>query len=131
MVQARAPTRRLLHGHCQRLASIPGDAQTRFVVDHHPHVGHPQTRRRGVDNGLIAPELAVGIARVKSVKSVGMRTGNWLSVRQAKLINAPDVATMRGLRDRAILAVLLGCGLRRSEVIICSMREAVKIPRHW
>jgi len=31
------------------------------------------------------------------------------------LLNAPDIATMRGLRDRAILAVLLGCGLRRSE----------------
>src|ERR1700730_11443091 len=56
------------------------------------------------DNGLLAPEWAAGIARVKSAKSVGIRTGNWLSVRQAQgLLNAPDVATMRGLRDRAIL----------------------------
>ena len=69
------------------------------------------------DNGLIAPDLAAGIARDKSAKSVGIRTGNWLSVRQAQsLLNAPDVSTLRGLRDRAILAVLLGCGLRRSEV---------------
>ena len=69
------------------------------------------------DNGLIAPELAAGIARVKSAKSVGIRTGNWLSVRQTQnLLNAPDITTLRGLRDRAILAVLLGCGLRRSEV---------------
>src|SRR5207253_5760208 len=69
------------------------------------------------DNGLLAPELAAGIARVKSAKTVGIRTGNWLSARQAQsLLNAPDVATLRGLRDRAILAVLLGCGLRRSEV---------------
>lgn len=38
-------------------------------------------------------------------------------LRQAQaLLSAPDVATMKGLRDRAILAVLLGCGLRRSEV---------------
>src|SRR5271156_1959944 len=52
------------------------------------------------DNGLIAPELAAGIARVKSAKSVGIRTGNWLSVRQAQsLLNAPDVSTLRGLRD--------------------------------
>jgi hypothetical protein len=36
------------------------------------------------DNGLLAPELAGGIARVKSAKSVGIRTGNWLSVRQAQ-----------------------------------------------
>jgi hypothetical protein len=43
--------------------------------------------------------------------------GNWLSVRQAQtLLNTPDVATTKGLRDRAIAAVLLGCGLRRSEV---------------
>src|SRR5229473_923746 len=69
------------------------------------------------DNGLLAPEIAAGIARVKSVKSTGVRVGNWLSLRQAQaLLGAPDVATMKGLRDRAILAVLLGCGLRRSEV---------------
>src|ERR1700676_3531707 len=69
------------------------------------------------DNGLLAPELAAGIARVRSAKSVGIRMGNWLSVRQAQsLLNAPDVTTVTGLRDRAILAVLLGCGLRRSEV---------------
>jgi site-specific recombinase XerD len=68
-------------------------------------------------NGLLAPELAAGIARVKGAKSKGVRVGNWLSVQQAqKLLNAPDVSTKKGLRDRAMLAVLLGCGLRRSEV---------------
>src|SRR5713101_4418326 len=69
------------------------------------------------DNGLLAPELTAGIARVKSAKSIGIRDGNWLSLRQAQaLLSAPDIATLKGLRDRAILAVLLGCGLRRSEV---------------
>jgi site-specific recombinase XerD len=68
-----------------------------------------------VDNGLLAPDLAAGISRVKSVRSVGIRTGNWLSLRQAQaLLGAPDANTTKGLRDRAILAVLLGCGLRRS-----------------
>src|SRR5262244_3286637 len=58
------------------------------------------------DNGILAPELAAGIARVKSAKSVGVRTGNWLSARQAQsLLNAPDVSTVCGLRDRAIVAV--------------------------
>src|SRR6266700_5122764 len=70
-----------------------------------------------VDNGLLSPDLAAGISRVKSVKSIGVRTGNWLSLRQAQaLLGAPDATTTRGLRDRAILAVLIGCGLRRSEV---------------
>jgi site-specific recombinase XerC len=54
------------------------------------------------DNGLLAPELAAGISRVKGAKSKGVRVGNWLSVQQAqKLLNAPDVSTMKGLRDRA------------------------------
>src|SRR5216683_5821093 len=69
------------------------------------------------DNGLLAPELAAGICRVKSVKSKGVRVGNRLTLRQAQaLLSAPGVETKKGLRDRAILAVLLGCGLRRSEV---------------
>src|SRR5713226_3298791 len=65
------------------------------------------------DNGLLAPELAAGIARVKSAKPLGRRVGNWRSVQQAQaLLNAPDATLRKGLRDRAILAVLLGCGLR-------------------
>jgi integrase/recombinase XerD len=41
----------------------------------------------------------------------------WLSARQAQaLLNAPDITTTPGLRVRAILAVLPGCGLRRSEI---------------
>jgi site-specific recombinase XerC len=67
------------------------------------------------DNGLLAPELANGIIRVKGVSSKGVRLGNWLTVRQAQtLLNTPDANTPKGIRDRAILAVLLGCGLRRS-----------------
>src|SRR5262249_2031396 len=64
------------------------------------------------DNGLLAPEMASGIARVKGVSSKGVRLGNWLSARQAQaLLNTPDTTTLKGLRDRAVLAVLLGCGL--------------------
>src|SRR5258707_1899856 len=69
------------------------------------------------DNGLLAPELANGITRVKGVASKGIRLGNWLSLAQSqKLLNTPDTNSTKGLRDRAILAVLLSCGLRRSQV---------------
>src|SRR5580693_3934468 len=57
------------------------------------------------DNGLLTPELAAGITRVKGVASKGVRLGNWLSLKQAQaLLNAPDIATTKGLRDRAIIA---------------------------
>src|ERR1700716_869047 len=84
------------------------------------------------DNGLLAPELAAGIARVKGVKSKGVRVGNWLSIRQAQmLLNAPDISTKKGLRDRAMLAVLLGCGLRRSEVAALTFKHIQQRDGRW
>lgn len=69
------------------------------------------------DNGLMDPHDAAAIGRVKGTKRAGVRSGNWLSLDQAqKLINAPDLSRLKGIRDRAILAVMLGGGLRRSEV---------------
>src|ERR1700704_2807754 len=84
------------------------------------------------DNGLLAPELAAGITRIKGVKSKGVRVGNWLSIRQAQtLLNTPDVSLKKGLRDRAILAVLLGCGLRRSEVASITFRHIQQRDARW
>ncbi len=84
------------------------------------------------DNGLLAPELAAGITRVKGAKSKGVRVGNWLSVQQAqKLLNAPDVTTKKGLRDRATLAIFLGCGLRRSEVAALTLKHIQQRDNRW
>jgi len=84
------------------------------------------------DNGLLAPELAAGIQRVKSAKSIGVRMGNWLSLKQSQtLINTPDTTTLKGLRDRAIIAVLLGCGLRRSEVSALTMNHIQQRDGRW
>src|SRR5579862_4650200 len=84
------------------------------------------------DNGLLAPELASGIARIKGVRSHGVRVGNWLSLRQAQaLLNAPDVRTKKGLRDRAMFAALLGCGLRRSELAALTIRHVQMRDSRW
>src|ERR1035441_10402518 len=85
-----------------------------------------------VDNGLLAPELGAGITRVKGGASKGVRMGNWLSVKQAQtLLNTPDASTTKGLRDRAILAVLLGCGLRRSEVAALTLGHVQQRDGRW
>jgi integrase/recombinase XerD len=69
------------------------------------------------DNGFITSELAGGIARVKGVKRHGLKLGKWLTISQADdLLNTPNGATLKGKRDRAILHVLIGCGLRRDEL---------------
>ena len=69
------------------------------------------------DNGLLAPELASAIARVRGAKRLGVRAGNWLTPEEATtLLNAPDRSTAIGCRDRALLALLVGCGLRRAEL---------------
>lgn len=76
------------------------------------------------DNGLVAAEIAAGVGRVTGVKSAGTRTGYWLTHAQAqRLLDAPDTGTLKGVRDSAILAVLLGCGLRRAEAAALTFAE--------
>src|SRR5258708_3925117 len=68
------------------------------------------------DSGLLSADLAPGIRRVKGVKKVGVRLGNWLLPDQAiGLLDPPDPETMKGKRDLALLAILVACGLRRHE----------------
>ena len=70
------------------------------------------------DTGLLSPELAAGIRRVKGAKRLGVRIGNWLTVDQSRtLLDKPPSDSLRGKRDRAILALLIGCGLRRAELV--------------
>lgn len=38
------------------------------------------------DTGLLGPDLAAGIRRVKGAKKLGMRLGNWLSVEEARTL---------------------------------------------
>src|SRR3984885_15760038 len=68
------------------------------------------------DCGLLSADLAAGIRRVKGVKKLGVRLGNWLTAEQGETLwQSPDVQGRRGKRDRALLAVLLACGWRRQE----------------
>lgn len=88
--------------------------------------------QEAADNGLVDQSMASSISRVKGVKSQGVRAGNWLTKEQAQdLLDIPDCKTIKGLRDRAILAVFLGAGLRRSEVSKLSFDHIQQREGRW
>lgn len=60
------------------------------------------------DSGLLMSlELAAGINRVKGVRQLGFRSGNWLSAEQSsEVLKHPYGDSMRAKRDHTMLAML-------------------------
>jgi site-specific recombinase XerD len=84
------------------------------------------------DSGLLSPELAAGISRVKGVKQLGFRSGNWLSAEQSsQVLKHARGDSMRAKRDYAMLAMLFGCGFRRSELVGLELDEIQMRQGHW
>jgi site-specific recombinase XerD len=84
------------------------------------------------DSGLLSPELAAGISRVKGVKQLGFRSGNWLSAQQSsEVLKHAGGDSMRAKRDYAMLAMLFGCGFRRSELVGIEFDEIQMRQGHW
>jgi integrase len=68
-------------------------------------------------NGMLGAEEAANLTEVPNIPEKGTRLGNWLTREQAKeLLAVPDRSTIKGKRDYAILALLVGCALRRQEL---------------
>jgi site-specific recombinase XerD len=84
------------------------------------------------DCSLLSGDLAAGIRRVKGVKKLGVRLGNWLTAEQGQALwQAPDRERPKGKRDRALLAVLLSCGLRRHELSELTFGDLQQREGHW
>jgi integrase len=86
------------------------------------------------DAGLLSPELAAGIRRVKGARRLGKRVGNWLTLDQARSLVRLDPEgelALREKRDRAIIALLLGCGLRRAELVGLRIDDLQLREDHW
>jgi integrase len=84
------------------------------------------------DSGLLSPELAAGIRRVKGVRRIGVRVGNWLTAEQGKrTLAGADRESLRGKRNYAMLAMLIGCGLRRGELLALRVDSIQLREEHW
>jgi integrase/recombinase XerD len=84
------------------------------------------------DNHLLDPALAAAIGSTRGVRQPGARAGNWLMKEQANaLVNAPSPGTLKGKRDRAILALLVGCGLRRAELLRLRVEDLQQREGRW
>jgi len=84
------------------------------------------------DNGVLDGQIANGVRDVKGIRQEGIRAGNWLTKQQAQeLLNAPDINSLKGLRDRAILALLIGCGLRRAELVNLNFNHIQQREGRW
>jgi site-specific recombinase XerD len=61
-----------------------------------------------------------------------MRLGNWLTAEQSiALWHAPNLEKLKGKRDRALLAMLLACGLRRHEAVALRLEHLEQREGHW
>src|SRR6185503_18178394 len=81
---------------------------------------------------FLSPELAAGIPRVKGARRLGVRLGNWLTAEQARTLwQLPNAETVKGKRDRAILSILLGCGLHRRELAELTLDHLQQRGDHW
>jgi site-specific recombinase XerC len=83
-------------------------------------------------NGLIGAEEAANLSDVPNVPQRGTRLGNWLTREQAKeLLTVPDRSTLKGKRDYAILALLVGCALRRRELAALEVSDLQEREGRW
>jgi site-specific recombinase XerD len=85
-----------------------------------------------IDNGDLDPAIGAGILRVKGIRAEGRRIGNWMTKQQAQqLLKTPDGSTLRGKRDRAILAVLVATGIRREEAATLTFEHIQQRDGRW
>ena len=84
------------------------------------------------DCGLLSPDLAAGIRRVKGAKRLGVRVGNWLTAEQGKKLLAVHSGNrLKDLRNHAVIAMLLGCSLRRAELVAVKIENFELREDHW
>jgi integrase len=83
-------------------------------------------------NGILDAEQAAQMADVPNLRQKESRMGNWLTREQAKeLLAVPDRSTIKGKRDYCILALLVGCALRRRELAVLKLEDIQQREGRW
>jgi integrase len=83
-------------------------------------------------NGMLSHEDAANLTDIPNVREKGTRLGNWLTKEQAReLLAVPDRSTVKGKRDYAILALLVGCALRRRELASLTVEDIQMRENRW
>ena len=83
-------------------------------------------------NGMIGLEEATNLTDIPNVRQKGTRLGNWLTREQAKeLLAVPDRSTLKGKRDDVIIALLVGCALRRRELASLKIEDIQLREGRW
>ena len=88
--------------------------------------------RQAAERGALSWEDTLQLCSVPNVKQGGQRLGKWLTEKEAgRLLSVPDPQTLLGVRDRAILALLVACGLRRDELVRLETRHLQIREERW
>ncbi|MCU1225021.1 MAG: site-specific recombinase XerD [Edaphobacter sp.] len=83
-------------------------------------------------NGMIGREEADNLTDIPNVRQRGTRLGNWLTREQAKeLLAVPDRSKLKGKRDYVIIALLIGCALRRRELATLNIEDIQLREGRW
>jgi integrase len=83
-------------------------------------------------NGMIGRKEADNLTDIPNVGQKGTRLGNWLTREQAKeLLAVPDRSTLKGKRDYVIIALLVGCALRRRELATLNIEDIQLREGRW
>ncbi len=83
-------------------------------------------------NGMLSAEEAANLTDIPNVRQQGTRLGKWLTKEQAReLLAVPDRSTLKGKRDYAMLALLVGCALRRRELAALTVEDIQMRENRW
>ncbi|MGI4853897.1 MAG: tyrosine-type recombinase/integrase [Janthinobacterium lividum] len=83
-------------------------------------------------NGMLSAEEASNLTDIPNIRQKGTRLGNWLTKEQTReLLAVPDRSCLKGKRDYTILALLVGCALRRRELASLRMEDVQMRENRW